>query len=112
MGTSPIFRERAGTLSARMQKVQEVPISCRFARLHAQRVATRPEKAYDTETGSQIPCLGILEIVPAISFCLGRIRRVDSCGYDPEGLEQLGELAIGDWLALGVGRPGALFIRA
>jgi hypothetical protein len=46
MAISATFRKRAETLSARMQKVQEVPILSRVARLHAQQVAIRPGKAY------------------------------------------------------------------
>ena len=51
MGTSPTFRERAGHLSARMQKVHQVPILSKFARLHAQQVAVRAEKAYSHQNG-------------------------------------------------------------
>jgi hypothetical protein len=52
MGTSAAFREGAGTFSARTQKVQEVPISCAFARLHVQQVAIRPVEMADQSIAS------------------------------------------------------------
>src|SRR4029450_3085795 len=95
-----------------MRKGPEVPVLSGFGRLDAREVRERAGKAkWPPKSGLQVAGPGVLEVGTAVTLGVGCAGRMHRSREDTKGAEQLGELAVGDGLALKVGRPRPLRIR-